>query len=1261
MRTGSVPVSAQVAAAVCLMMLIGAPACVAPPVAAAWDTRAARSSSLLAAILSPAPSQFALSDARSIPPLSMECHNGGTSSGEECVCPIYYTGDDCAQRQCPNSIGGDGPYRILPVNPTTMYCDDCDTADHKGLNCQLCQRDSACGVYGGPGASCNRDIAIRGDNKQYQCMLKNEYFVRLMGDGRNISADIMLNCSTDDGSAFARGDRGRCSMAIYRVEPNAEYVDPFFRCEASQCTMRHGIVDKNDDDDDGDDWEEASLARRVFQRIRQIGQITLVGICGLVALLGLIARALGHRRLSRVTAVLGGMLTFFSVVYIALMVASMMPLEPQAIVVYECKKTRCACAEDPPARYKPICSKSDILDKKILPAIRNTIRITCLAGTGNCELTLTDLSLVFNADCQASECVDADRFPIGPDGPDVDPNAPFWTRQRIMSLLFLGVLLSVAGVIVHWRFSVRRSTERAKEFLVLFNVSVGAEIDGDGDSTPDGAEGDGDGEGGAAGRREGRLPPCRVRSAAEAQEDLRLGESPEAAAPRGGGGGYGDDEDEEAAAHNERGRLIQSESHTSIDGIDGGAMVYDSRNNVRASVMRRASHLTREEQADVAGVRRLTRSVLELSVVNLRYALAGSCLSDQADYDDRVILNNINFSVRSGEVLAIMGTSGAGKTTLLDLLSARAKSGYTRGNILLNRTPIYTTGARSREYRNIIGYVSQEDTLLPALTVRQTIEYAARLKLPTAFSRRTIKRIVNRMIAVLKLTSCEHTVVGNNDGVRGISGGEKRRVSIAVELLANPRILFLDEPTSGLDAVSAKRVVEAVVELAKDSPMRHYAPHYFAFRPIVIFSIHQPSVEIYDLFDQILLLSRGVSVYCGRAHDAPAVLERRVTESFGHTRAIPRKDDHHNPAEYLMKLEEILDDNVRAELQEEDVRERTQRAELQQRQSNSAPLSSTRDSAGPSSVASRLEEITVSGDELLATTASFNIYYADIYQQLALLTSRAVTSLMGSFHLVACHALVVVCLASLMAFLYQEQALDLPGFMNRVGCFSFLLLVTSFVSLSCLEQLILERKLFNVERENGFYSTFPYLFSKLFVDVFPLRILPAVVLTSVIYFPMGFRVDSGIHFCWFILITVLFSVCMTLMVMCIGIVTGTFGAAALASSVFILWNFVFGGALVQTETIPWYLRVFSNVSPFFLAYESLMVNELNGQACVFSPTDETGAKSDVEIDIMCTQYLANAGLKPDRFGPDVMQLGVYCFVFAGLAWLLLATCTRLVR
>ncbi|KAG5501193.1 hypothetical protein JIQ42_06191 [Leishmania sp. Namibia] len=1183
------------------------------------------------------------------------CLNGGIPEGDHCICSLYYTSANCSQRQCPNSVGGEGPHHVLPVNSTNKFCDHCDQREYKGLSCQLCQNDAACKQYAGDSAECDSSISIRGDNKQFQCTLKNEYFVRLLGGTRNITVEVMLNCSTLDGTAFRKSQQGTCTMTLYRMEPNDSYVDPFFRCDAHECSLAYGQKDP-----DPSDVNNNTLRQRFFRATRTSGQVALIIECALLALLGGFTTLLGPRRTKSVTLLIASMITVTVMVYILLMILSMQPITPpEQTVIYDCKKTHCACAEDPPPQYDPICSSTKELNEQILPAIKNSIRLACVQSSSSCELTLADLTLVFQLDCRASECVDPDRFPGGPsDDDDGGGGVAVLAKQNLGILLVLLVLLVAGGVGTHYYYTRSISYERGKDFLVTFHVNT-PHGDGDDDDEAGGSSVVDEttvnlhGSGGGTPRRHPR-PALHNGNGDDARRRERTPLLHDSPAPRA-----------------ERRSLLRRSASGSSGRTQGIV-------SVRASVYEQALALTPEESAHIEELRRLTAAPLELQVSELRYTLNAPLLGTAEEGSRRTLLHRINFTVHSGDVLAIMGPSGAGKTTLLDLLSARAKSGVVGGTMTLNGTPITTTGARAAQYRNIIGYVSQEDTLLPSLTVEQTILYAARLKLPRALSHSTVNHIVTRIIETLKLQHCAQTLIGG-EKIRGISGGEKRRVSIAVELLANPRILYLDEPTSGLDTVSAKHVVEAVVELAKDSMMRMYALHYFAFRPIVIFSIHQPSQEIYELFDKVLLLSRGMSIYCGPAAAAAATIERRVTAAFGRTREVPRKESHNNQAEYLMKVEEIIDDAVRAELQEEDTLENTSTASAPYGNTSASgtPVGATRtqvpprrapDSPPPRApfqsggrTGANDDNEQVSGADILSITFGFRMYYANVYEQLQLLVSRSITCLFGSFHLVMCHSAVVACLATLMCILYHAQALDLPGSLNRAGSVSFLLLVTSFVSLSCLEQLILERKLFNVERENGFYTTCPYLISKIVVDIIPLRVIPAMVLASVIYFPMGFRVDTGLHFFYFILIIVLFSICITMMILCIGIVSGSFGAAALLSSVFILWNFVFGGALVQAETIPSSLRAFKSISPFFLAFESLMVNELNGQHCVFSPTDETGNKSSASIPIMCVQYLTNIGLRPERFNADVMQLAVYCLLFVALAWLLLSTCSKLVR
>ncbi|CCW63748.1 unnamed protein product [Phytomonas sp. EM1] len=1156
------------------------------------------------------------------------CNNGGEVDDDRCICPIYYTGSYCSERQCPNSVNGKRPYRILPVNPVTKLCDDCDLNDFEGLNCQLCRRDAACGVYGGNNSQCNRSIAIRGNSKQFQCHLKPSYFVDMMSGGRNVSVDILLNCSTPDGTAFSAGKSGVCHMALYRTEDDKAFVDPFFRCETTRCSMRYATKAKSETSGEA---KAKTWIDGVFANVRVAGRVLMLALCASLVLLGGIARSLGYKRLKRFTMVIGAALCATAALYIFLMVLSMRMADPEAVVVYECEKTSCACAEDPPERYRPRCSETDILVNKVLPSIQNGVRIECDIASGGCELTLTDIMLVFDVDCEAAECVDESQFPLTPENDDDDATAS--KLHLLLKALFVSANLSLVGVLIHWIYLRRRSKERIREFLLLFHVDAAPAM------ADDGLEYDDDGF-------EDANMPVVMPPTGNLPSMLTPPTTPYL--PRKGGDVTPSPSDSHGGLST---RLLENSPSRPRAARSWSRGITASESSIGMM-----DSFLFESQEEVERIRALMRSPLQLRVEGLRYTLKSPSFAPlNEDTGVRVILHQIHFTVRSGDVLAIMGPSGAGKTTLLDLLSVRAKSGVVHGDVLLNGSLVSTTGGHASQYRNIIGYVSQEDTLLPALTVRQTLEYAARLKLPTAFSKRTIDHIVDRMIQICKLQQCEHTMVGGGGSItRGISGGERRRVSVAVELLANPRILFLDEPTSGLDAVSAKRMIEAVVKLAKDSSMRSYAPYFFAFNPIVVFSIHQPSQEIFDMFDNVLLLSKGMSVYCGPAREAAATLEQRVYEAFGGTRVIPLRTEHNNEAEYLMKLEELLDDNVRLELQQQDIRCNSQRypEEWWMEPSVGREDNRTEETESPS---------VAEGYEILRSAADLRVYYMNVYQQFALLTSRSVASLISSFHLVMSHAAVVVCMASLMCGLYKEQTLDLAGALNREGSVTFLLLVTSFVSLSCLEHLILERKLFIVERENGFYSTLPYFLSKLVVDIFPLRVIPSVVLSSAIYFSMGFRTDSGEHFMWFIVIITLFSVCMTLMVMCVGIVMESFGASALVSSVFILWFFVFGGSMVQAETIPYYLKPFQIISPFFLSFESLMINELDKQSCVFSPTDETGKKSSNSISIQCRQYLFNVGLKPARFSLDVMQLGLICFLLVLVAWILLAMFTKLVR
>ncbi|KAG8980991.1 hypothetical protein FRC05_003890 [Tulasnella sp. 425] len=209
------------------------------------------------------------------------------------------------------------------------------------------------------------------------------------------------------------------------------------------------------------------------------------------------------------------------------------------------------------------------------------------------------------------------------------------------------------------------------------------------------------------------------------------------------------------------------------------------------------------------------------------------------------ILDGITGSVKNGQVLAIMGASGAGKSTFLDILARKQKRGIVSGEVLVNGRAIPDS-----EFKKVMGFVDQEDTLMSTLTVYETVLYSALLRLPREMSFEAKKFRTLETMHELGILGIKDSYIGES-GRRSISGGEKRRVSIACELVTSPSILFLDEPTSGLDAYNAYNVVESLVSLARD------------YNRTVVFTIHQPRSNIVALFDQLIVLAQGRTVYAG--------------------------------------------------------------------------------------------------------------------------------------------------------------------------------------------------------------------------------------------------------------------------------------------------------------------------------------------------------------------------------------------------------------
>jgi len=209
-----------------------------------------------------------------------------------------------------------------------------------------------------------------------------------------------------------------------------------------------------------------------------------------------------------------------------------------------------------------------------------------------------------------------------------------------------------------------------------------------------------------------------------------------------------------------------------------------------------------------------------------------------ANKEDIDLLKGVNGYFEPGTMTALMGSSGAGKTTLLDVLAGRKNTGVVKGQMFLNGVPKI-----EGYFRKIMGYVEQFDTLPRKSTAREAIEFSAALRLASNITREQRDKWVNSVLAMLDLEIIENDLIGAMDA-GGMSFEQRKRVSIGLELAANPSILFLDEPTTGLDSLAAQSLVRNIRKIAASG------------RSIVC-TIHQPSTVIFNSFDSLLLLKRG--------------------------------------------------------------------------------------------------------------------------------------------------------------------------------------------------------------------------------------------------------------------------------------------------------------------------------------------------------------------------------------------------------------------
>lgn len=450
------------------------------------------------------------------------------------------------------------------------------------------------------------------------------------------------------------------------------------------------------------------------------------------------------------------------------------------------------------------------------------------------------------------------------------------------------------------------------------------------------------------------------------------------------------------------------------------------------------------------------------------------------------LLHGIHGYAEPGRIMAIMGPSGSGKSTLLDSLAGRLSSNVVMtGNVLLN-------GKKRRLDYGVVAYVTQEDVLLGTLTVRETITYSAHLRLPTTLSNEDVKGIIEGTIMEMGLLDCADRMIGNWH-LRGISGGERKRLSIALEFLIRPRLLFLDEPTSGLDSASAFFVVQALKNVARDGRT-------------VISSIHQPSSEVFALFDDLCLLSGGEIVYFGEAKNA---IKFFADAGF----PCPSR---RNPSDHFLRCINSDFDVVTATLRGS---QRLREADKPDPFSNLATadikallIEKYRCSEYASRTRSRIREIaTIQGLEIEKIKGS----QAGWWKQLSTLTRRSFVNMSRDVGYYWSRIGMYILLAISVGTLFYDVGTSYTAILARGACGGFVTGYMTFMSIGGFPSFIEEMKVFCKERLNGHYGVGVFILSN-FISSFPFLVTIAVITGTITFYMVKFRTGFS-HYVFFCL------------------------------------------------------------------------------------------------------------------------------------------------
>ncbi|WCJ36870.1 ABC-2 type transporter family protein [Euphorbia peplus] len=450
------------------------------------------------------------------------------------------------------------------------------------------------------------------------------------------------------------------------------------------------------------------------------------------------------------------------------------------------------------------------------------------------------------------------------------------------------------------------------------------------------------------------------------------------------------------------------------------------------------------------------------------------------------LLQGLSGYAEPGRIMAIMGPSGSGKSTLLDSLAGRlSRNVVMTGEVLLN--------GKKRRGDHGVAYVTQEDVLLGTLTVRETVTYSAHLRFPTSLSKEEFEDVVEGTLMEMGLQECSDRLIGNWH-LRGISGGEKKRLSIALEILTRPRLLFLDEPTSGLDSASAFFVIQTLRNIARDGRT-------------IISSIHQPSSEVFALFDDLFLLSSGESVYFGEA--------KKAIEFFSEA-GFPCPS-RRNPSDHFLRCVNSDFDAVTATLKGSlRLRDVPTTADpfmnMATAQIKARLIEKYRRSNHAKTTKEKIKEISaLEGLDMDIRSGS----QASWWKQLTTLTKRSFLNMSRDVGYYWARIVIYVLVSFCVGTIYHDVGFGYTAILARVACGGFITGFMTFMSIGGFPSFVEEMKVFYREKLNGYYGVTVFILSN-YLSSLPFLISISIMSGTICFFLVKFR--SGFeHYAFFCL------------------------------------------------------------------------------------------------------------------------------------------------